>query len=59
MTPAERALRYATEAKSGEETRQLVVYGLQVSKVLDYRLAAIEFGQCVMHSLGAGGKLDE
>ena len=38
--------------------RYVVVYGLQVSNVLDYRLAAIEYGQCIMHSLQCAGRLD-
>lgn len=36
----------------------VVVYGLQVSRVLDYRLAAIEYGNCKFHELSCEGKLD-
>ena len=36
----------------------VVVYGLQVSHVMDYRLAAIEYGRCIMHSLACASKIE-
>ena len=35
-----------------------VAYGEQNSRRLDYANAAKEFGECVLHSLGCAGKLD-
>lgn len=38
--------------------RFTVTYGKQVVRNLDYRGAAAEFGECVMHALACDGLLD-
>lgn len=40
------------------KNRFIVVYGLQVSKALDYTGAATEYGLCLMHQLACDGKFD-
>ena len=35
-----------------------VTYGMHVVKRLNYGLAAIELGACIMHALACDGKLD-